>query len=228
MKNVAKMHCGFATISLLILLSSLLLVVLWFDDESFRLHSSIAMQRQRYVQQDRRLQQQFQQQQDSLCETLDLSLAGNMASIAIMAENSEEHQQFIWCQRQALFKKAPTKNLNEGQLMEFIDPAAFTLFKGKAIQSTQYFSSDNANNLFWFDQAHTEWQINSNINAVVIATGDLHIVGKGKIIGSVITQGTLSKDDAVTLTYKKTVVTDVVQRFSQWQHVEKTWYDFIP
>ncbi|WP_439242291.1 DUF2572 family protein [Lonepinella sp. BR2474] len=228
MQKLAKKHRGFVTMSLLILLSSLLLVALWFDDEYFRLHSSMAMQRHRYVQQHSRLQQQFQQQQGHLCDTLALSVAGNMASVAVTSENSEEHQQFIWCQRQALFKKSPTKNLNEGQFEKFVDPSAFTLFQANAIQNLKAFPSDKSNALFWFDQANTEWELSSNINGVVIATGALHIVGKGKITGAVITQGAFSKADSVTLTYKKAVVTDIVQGFSQWQQVEKTWYDFIP
>ncbi|WP_386698408.1 DUF2572 family protein [Lonepinella sp. MS14436] len=228
MKKSMKMHRGFVTISLLILLSSLLLIVLLFDDDSFRLHSTIAIQRQRYIQQHISLQKQFQQQQSDLCKNLDLSLTGNFATASITSPNSDEHQQFIWCQRQVLFKKSPSKNLNEGQFDDFVDKQAFALFQAKAIQNVNYFPTDKGNYLFWFDQANTEWQINGNLNGIVIATGDLHISGKGKITGSVITQGTFSKEDNVTLTYKKTVVTEIVQSYSQWQNVEKTWYDFIP
>ncbi|WP_439236664.1 DUF2572 family protein [Lonepinella koalarum] len=228
MKKLPKIHRAFVTISLLILLTSVLLIILLFNDDSLRLHSSIANQRQQYVRQHIDLQKQFQQQQFNLCQNLDLSLVGNFTTASMTSSDSEEHQHFIWCQRQALFKKSPTKNLNEEQFDNFIDKDAFVLFQARAIQNVNYFPSDNGNNLFWFDQAQTEWNINGNLSGIVIATGNLHIAGKGKITGSVITQGAFSKDDTVTLSYKKAVVTELVQSYSRWQKGEKTWHDFIP
>lgn len=46
----------------------------------------------------------------------------------------------------------------------------------------------NQDSLYWFNENQNEWEIKGNINAVIIAEGDLTITGKGKISGTVITQ----------------------------------------
>ncbi|MCK3657589.1 hypothetical protein A4G18_02375 [Pasteurellaceae bacterium Pebbles2] len=230
MKNSAKIHRGFITISLLILLSSLLFVVLLFDEDTFSLHHNIIAQRQDYVAQHFALQSRTKQlmQQNQACDHLELSAAGNVATTAISTEINNTHQQFIWCERQALFKQAPKKNINEGQFVVFIAPEFLPLFQTQLIQNLAFQPKDKQNYVFWFTPTQNEWQLAGNINGIVVAEGDLLIKGKGKISGAVISKGKISTEDNVTISYRKATVTELTQAFSRWQQVEKTWYDYLP
>lgn len=64
------------------------------------------------------------------------------------------------------------------------------------------------------------------VNAVIVAEGDLHIRGKGKISGSVITKGKLTLDEDIKVTYSKSTVAHIVQQYSRWRLAENSWYDF--
>lgn len=231
MKNVAKIHRGFMTLSLLILLSSLLLILLLFDDGDLSLHSGLVTQRQRYVTENKILQQQFHQQKSTICSTLDLKLPDNVSKATFSLgtlKNQQEMNHFLWCQRQALFKLAPTKNINERQFSQFIAQEFKPLFRERFIQNTDYFPKGRDNHLFWFESNQNHWEIKGNINGIVIAEGDLTISGKGKISGAVITQGALLAENSVSITYSKARVADLFKSYSRWQPVEKTWYDFSP
>ena len=70
--------------------------------------------------------------------------------------------------------------------------------------------------------------IDKNVNAVIVAEGDLHSRGQGKISGSVITKGRLTLDENIKVTYSKSVATQIVQQYSRWRLAEKSWYDFTP
>ena len=63
------------------------------------------------------------------------------------------------------------------------------------------------------------------MSAVLIAGGRFKTNGQGRISGAVITNGNLTLD-GVTLAYGNTVVTTLVQQYSQWQLAEKSWSDF--
>ena len=54
---------------------------------------------------------------------------------------------------------------------------------------------------------------------------DLTLTGKGRISGAVITGGSLKLEEGVTVAYGKAVVTKLVQEYSQWRLVDKSWSD---
>lgn len=218
---------GMMTLTLLMLLSSMLLISMLFMDDIVRLHSAVASQRAVYLSRDLQLQTMAQQQLETTCDRLDTAIKGNAVKIPIESENQEDSlQHYLWCKRYALFSQAPRVGVNQGAFADFIHVQNLARFSPHFQPPPSVLPKDRGNYLYWFDKTQTEWQLSGNIYAVVVAEGDLHISGKGRISGAVITLGNLTKEDGVTLAYRKATVTDIVQRYSQWQRGEKSWYDF--
>ena len=77
--------------------------------------------------------------------------------------------------------------------------------------------------VYWITQNQLE--IKGNVSGILLAEGDLTLTGKGRISGAVITGGSLKLEDGVTVAYGKAVVTKLVQEYSQWRLVDKSWSD---
>ncbi len=80
--NIQK---GVVTLTLLMLLSSVLLILLFFDGDLISLHSSIVSQRKIYLEQSLILQRQSISQKEKLCENQPLN--NNLKSLKIEFES---------------------------------------------------------------------------------------------------------------------------------------------
>ncbi|MDO4430526.1 MAG: DUF2572 family protein [Lonepinella koalarum] len=221
-----KYHKGIMTLTLLILISSILLISMLFSDDVIGLHSAIASQRRQYLERDLTLQKVSQDNLETICSNVELDFKGSAVKIPIEARRlNDSITHYLWCKRYALFLQAPKVGVNQGAFTHFIDQQNLTKFAPHFQLPPPVLPKDKANYLYWFDKTQTEWQLNGNLHAVVVAEGDLYISGKGKISGAVITQGNLTKDNGITLAYRKATVTDIVQRYSRWERGEKSWYD---
>lgn len=220
---------GIMTITLLILLSSILLISMLFVDDILRLHSAITSQRSIYLKQDFLLQELSRDKRQSICENMALETKESAVKIPLVLEQEGDIiKHYFWCKRQALFLQAPRIGVNEGLFTTFINQHNLKKFSPHFQLPPQVLPKDKAHYLYWFDKTQNEWQLSGNIYAVVVAEGDLHISGKGKISGAVITAGKLTKDSGVTLAYRRATVSEIVQSYSQWELGEKSWNDFKP
>lgn len=225
--NIFNLKRGFITLGLLMLLSGILLLLLWIDDDNLSFHSGLAAQRQISIQQNMELQQQWQQQRENLCQQLELSAVENIKSLAISSPKIEDYQHFIWCKKLMLFKKIPKSKLNQGAFEDFIATELQPTFQAQ-ISEAQRIQYDQPYYLIWFGAQQNHWQLDGDINAVLLAEGDLTLSGKGKIKGAVIIGGEFNLPNSITLSYNKYVVNDVVRMTSRWQLQEDSWHDFIP
>lgn len=219
---------GIVTLTLLLLLSSLLLILMLLDDDILRFYSATTAQRKYYIEQTLALQQRSQAEKNQACENL--SLENSLRTQKIIFEHNEKQDHLIhtvWCQRQFLFKQSPNKASFEGGFENFIDKTLISHFSSQLSMPPSQLKN-RTDYIFWFDKNHNQWELNSNIYAVVIAEGDLTITGKGQISGTVITGGKLITSETITLAYRSALVTKMVRQFSRWQLAEKSWYDFTP
>lgn len=224
--NIQK---GVVTLTLLMLLSSVLLILLFFDGDLISLHSSIVSQRKIYLEQSLILQRQSISQKEKLCENQPLN--NNLKSLKIEFESRrkiDRTSQFVWCERKYLFKKRPKKATYEAGLSQYINLELLDLFQHKLHSPPAILPRDKANYLYWVEEKSAELEIQGNINAVVIAEGDLKLTGKGKISGTVITGGKLSIEPAVKIVYRSKTIIDLIRSYSYWQFAENSWYDFQP
>ena len=221
---------GIMTITLLILLSGFLLLTMLFNDDLLRLYSSIAAQRHLYVEQQLPLQQLSFNEKKSRCEQLSTQENGDTFLVTFRLENNRlAHglSHYMWCRRDKLFQKQPVRNLYEKLFEQFISEEGLALFRQQLQSPPLILSKSSAAALYWFTANETEWEIHKNVNAVIVAEGDLHIRGQGKISGSIITKGRLTLDENIKVTYSKSTVTQIVQQYSRWRLAEKSWYDFV-
>ncbi|OOS00970.1 hypothetical protein B0186_05165 [Canicola haemoglobinophilus] len=220
---------GIVTLTLLMLLSSVLLVLLLFDNDLLSLHSSIVAQRKHYLTQSLILQKKSQESKESICKQQ--SLDNDLKSINIVFENGQKidrTSQFIWCERKSLFKRQPRKSFHVMGLNEYLNMDEFEFFQNKLTLPSSPLPKDKSNYLYWFDDDMAEWELNGNINAIILAKGHLKLKGKGKISGAVITGGKLMVEPSITITYRSVTVRELVRSYSYWQVAEKSWYDFNP
>ena len=77
--------------------------------------------------------------------------------------------------------------------------------------------------VYWITQSQLE--IKGNVSGILLAEENLTLTGKGRISGAVITGGSLKLEGDVTVAYGKAVVTKLVQEYSQWRLVDKSWSD---
>ncbi|ABR75139.1 conserved hypothetical protein [Actinobacillus succinogenes 130Z] len=219
---------GIMTLTLLMLLSVMLLIFMLFDDDAIRLHSSLASLRQIYVSHNIELQQISQQQKRTACSEVPLNSTATVTRVAFeQAGFSDSNRHYIWCRRSALFKQSPKKGINEGRFSEMINEESVSLFQGK-FGLPNDLVQEQSDYLYWLDKNQTEWTIAGDIYGIIVAEGNLHIAGKGRIRGAVISGGAISTDEKVSIAYRKATVTNLVQLYSQWQRAEKTWHDFTP
>ncbi|PVX32384.1 uncharacterized protein DUF2572 [Pasteurella langaaensis DSM 22999] len=224
-----KLYRGVMTLTLLMLLSSTLLIFMLFDDDMLRLHSALTAHRQHYVEQSSALQEISQQAKRNACAAVPLEISENVYRVEFQLENfPDDNQHYLWCERKALFKKAPKKGNLAQEFHNYINNSHISLFRSQLNAPNFAKSADKNAEFYWFDSSQTEWNINGNITAVIVAEGNLQIKGKGKIMGTVITAGQLLPEQDIAIVYNKNVVNQVVQQYSQWQRAEKSWYDFNP
>ena len=221
---------GIMTITLLILLSGFLLLTMLFNDDLLRLYSSIAAQRHLYVEQLLPLQQLSFNEKKSRCEKLSTQENGDAFLATFRLENNrltDGLSHYVWCRRDKLFQKQPVRNQHEKLFDQFISKEGLALFRQQLQSPPLILSKSSPAALYWFTANETEWEIDKNVNAVIVAEGDLHIRGQGKISGSIITKGRLTLDENIKVTYSKSTVTQIVQQYSRWRLAEKSWYDFV-
>lgn len=218
---------GIMTLSLLIICSSVLFLLLLFDDDSLRLHAVLAAQRQKYVENSQFLQLQSHSRMQQSCQQLSLQESGSVRLIKVETANrGSTLQQFFYCSRSALFKQMPRNKSYEGEFDIYIDREKLSQF-APHFTVPQNGRQSAAAQLYWFSEANAVWEIEGDVNGVIVAQGNLSVSGPGKIRGTVISGGMLNLD-RVILTYRKTAVAEIISRFSEWQLAEKSWYDFKP
>ncbi|TYA27888.1 DUF2572 family protein [Aggregatibacter actinomycetemcomitans] len=224
-----RLHRGMMTMSLLLLLSAFLLLTMLFNDDLLCLYSAIAGQRNLYVEQQVKLLSLSQSTQRERCEQVPIDENGDVFLVQFSLEGTpfpDGIRHHIWCQRDKLFQKSPVRNLHEGLLAQFIAESGLMIFREQLSGPPKNSVRKQPPSLYWFNADETEWTLDKNVNAVIVAEGDLHIRGKGKISGSVITKGKLTLDEDIKVTYSKSTVAHIVQHYSRWRLAENSWYDF--
>ena len=217
---------GIITLTILIFISGLLTVILLLDDSHLSFFRAQQNQRKHYVERTLQLQKMTEEKKQTACLNLSLNNNESVKQISITLDGATDAiQYFLWCERMSLFKKSPKKGDNQGALKDFIRTEKLTDFRPHFSSPPKILNANKTPKLYWFSDSQAEDEINGTVSAVLIAEGDLKLTGKGRISGTVITNGNLTLD-GVTLAYGKPVVTALVQQYSQWQLAEKSWSDF--
>lgn len=218
------MKRGIITISALLMLSFGLMLLLLLQQDMLRLHAAQAAQRLVYVKQSIALQYLSQQQKEQTCHNLSKQREDNVFKQSFTLQNNSLAH-YVWCQRKRLFKNRPSQVNNAGRFAHFIDRTLVPQFQ---TQFNQVLRDKGWGSIYWFNEQDAVWEINNNVKGIVIATGNLHIKGKGKITGSIITEGHLQLEKGIKVAYNKEIVSYWYAELSDWQVAEKSWYDFNP
>ena len=219
------MKKGIVTLTALILLSGLLALILLFDEQIFAFFRSQMSQRKYYVEQSLALQKISQQQQQThICQNLPLNGAEKVKQVFFESNGAEDKVAYsVWCKRAELFKKSPTKGINENMLQDFISSEKQADFQPHFVKVDTTLTAQKTLQVYWITQNQLE--VKGNVSGILLAEGDLTLTGKGRISGAVITGGSLKLEEGVTVAYGKAVVTKLVQEYSQWRLVDKSWSD---
>ncbi|MCW9717202.1 DUF2572 family protein [Avibacterium sp. 21-599] len=217
---------GMVTLTLLLLLSSFLMITMWFNQEELHFYRAMNAQQKFYVQNDAVLLPISRQNLNQECEKLPLDYRHSVYRLEFKNtlknhRTSDSSSHFAWCERVSLFQRMPSRGINAGEFSHYFDPAITPLF-------ARFLSQGNIGNypLYWFSEQEKHWEINGNIYAVVVAEGDLILSGKGELRGAVITQGQVYQGENVKLVYNKQTLQDVVQAYRFWRLAKRSWYDF--
>ena len=217
------MKKGIVTLTALILLSGFLALILLFDEQIFAFFRSQMSQRKYYVEQGLALQK-ISQQQTHICQNLPLNGAEKVKQVFFESSGAEDKVSYsVWCKRAELFKKSPTKGINENMLRDFISSEKQADFQPHFVKVDTTLTAQKTPQVYWITQSQLE--IKGNVSGILLAEGDLSLTGKGRISGAVITGGSLKLEEGVTVAYGKAVVTKLVQEYSQWRLVDKSWSD---
>ena len=218
------MKKGMVTLAALILLSGLLALILLFDEQIFAFFRAQMSQRKYYVEQSLPLQKTSQQQQTHICQNLPLNGAEKVKQVFFESSGAEDKVAYsVWCKRAELFKKSPTKGINENMLRDFISSEKQTDFQPHFVKVASILTAQKVPQVYWITQNQLE--IKGNVSGILLAEENLTLTGKGRISGAVITGGSLKLEGDVTVAYGKAVVTKLVQEYSQWRLVDKSWSD---
>ena len=181
-------------------------------------------QRKYYVEQGLALQKISLQQQKHICQNLPLNGAEKVKQVFFESNGAEDKVAYsVWCKRAELFKKSPTKGINENMLRDFISSEKQADFQPHFVKVESVLTAQKTPQVYWITQSQLE--IKGNVSGILLAEGDLSLTGKGRISGAVITGGSLKLEGVVTVAYGKAVVTKLVQEYSQWRLVDKSWSD---
>ena len=218
-----SMKKGIVTLTALILLLGLLALILLFDEQIFAFFRSQMSQRKYYVEQGLALQK-ISQQQTHICQNLPLNGAEKVKQVFFESNGAEDKVAYsVWCKRAELFKKSPTKGINENRLRDFISSEKQADFQPHFVKVDTTLTAQKTPQVYWITQNQLE--IKGNVSGILLAEGDLTLTGKGRISGAVITGGSLKLEEGATVAYGKAVVTKLVQEYSQWRLVDKSWSD---
>ena len=218
------MKKGMVTLTALILLSGLLALILLFDEQIFVFFRSQMSQRKYYVEQSLALQKISQQQQTHICQNLPLNGAEKVKQVFFESSGAEDKVAYsVWCKRAELFKKSPTKGINENMLRDLISSEKQADFQPHFVKVESILTAQKTPQVYWITQSQLE--IKGNVSGILLAEGDLTLTGKGRISGAVIIGGLLKLEENVTVAYGKAVVAKLVQEYSQWRLVDKSWSD---
>ena len=100
----------------------------------------------------------------------------------------------VWCKRAALFKKSPTKGINENMLQDFISSEKQADFQPHFVKVDTTLTAQKTLQVYWITQNQLE--VKGNVSGILLAEGDLTLTGKGRISGAVITGGHIQTDEA--------------------------------
>ncbi|AZI14912.1 DUF2572 family protein [Avibacterium paragallinarum] len=213
---------GIATLSLLILISSLLMITMFFNQEILHLYLAMNVQKQHYFKNDLTLIEMSRTQASQTCEQLPIDYPSSIYHLVFKnTEKNDRTSHFSWCERISLFRNIPNKSMNEGDFNVYFSPSSLSLFADKLKQFDK-----NHHSLYWFSTPMKEWDIAGNIKAVIMSEGDLIIRGQGEIRGAVITKGKLIISDEIKLIYNKNVINEVVEHYRFWRLAKRSWNDF--
>ena len=218
------MKKGMVTLTALILLSGFLAPILLFDEQIFAFFRSQMSQRKYYVEQSLALQKISQQQKTYICQNVPLNGVEKVKQIFFESNGAEDKVAYsVWCKRAELFKKSPTKGINENMLRDFISSEKQADFQPHFVKVASILTAQKVPQVYWITKKQLE--IKGNVRGILLAEGDLTLTGKGRISGAVITGGSLKLEGDVTVAYGKAVVAKLVQEYSQWRLVDKSWSD---
>ncbi|MFZ7200761.1 DUF2572 family protein [Avibacterium avium] len=223
-----KAQKGIVTLTLLLLLSSLLMIAMLFNQEELHFYRAMNAQQKYYAENDVALLPISSQNLQQECEKLPLDYADSVYRLEFKNPTKkhrtfDDPAHFAWCERISLFQKTPSRGISAGEFSQYFDPEITPLF-AKVLQQENISKYP----LYWFSEREIHWEINGNIYAVIVAEGDLTLSGKGEIRGAVITQGQLHQGENVKLVYNKKTLQEVVQAYRFWRLAKRSWYDFEP
>ncbi|MGC7560319.1 DUF2572 family protein [Pasteurella sp. PK-2025] len=225
----APLQRGMMSLTLCMILATLLMGFLLFDDELLHLYTRQAGYQKQFVQQTRLLQQKVNMQGQSACEHLPLTLKGNVHRLTFaLSDPSGELRHYLWCHRVSLFHKAPKRGLNPKGLTEYIDLTKLAQFSPLFSTPATAYQGDKTERFYWFSAPQHRLELTGNLNAVIIAEGELVLEGKGKITGAIIAAGNIEQKEGVIVSYRKATVDYWLTTLSRWQQAEQSWHDFIP
>ena len=201
------MKKGIVTLTALILLSGLLALILLFDEQIFAFFRAQMSQRKYYVEQSLPLQKISLHQQTHICQNLPLNGAEKVKQVFFESSGAEDKVAYsVWC-----------------RLRDFISSEKQADFQPHFVKVDTTLTAQKTPQVYWITQSQLE--IKGNVSGILLAEGNLTLTGKGRISGAVITGGSLNFEGDVTVAYGKAVVTKLVQEYSQWRLVDKSWSD---
>ncbi|MBF0751217.1 MULTISPECIES: DUF2572 family protein [Pasteurellaceae] len=217
---------GIVTLTILIFLSGLLTIMLFFDDSTLSFFRAQQMQRKNYVERTVALQKMASKEKQKVCSLLPLDNSDRVRQVSINRQGAEDAIQYsLWCQRVGIFKKPPTKGVNQGLLTNFIHLENLDEFRPHFLTPPNPFIENKMPRLYWFQRKQAEWDVNGTVLGILVAEGDLTLRGKGRVSGAVITGGHLVLE-GVSVAYSKKIIEPLVYQYSKWQLAEKSWSDF--
>lgn len=157
-------------------------------------------------------------------------------------EREESVAQFILCEKQMLFSKKPSKKIVTS-VRDYVNTTQNKHFISTKERSIANKNSKNQPHLLWLDNASLstfqskslsfepqtktiEWRLEQDFYGVVITFYPLHIMGKGRIYGTIISEQMVQYEPSITLSYNKNVVETIMNNYAFWQLAERGWSDF--
>lgn len=221
-----KVSKGIITVSLVLMISFSLFFTILFYDEMLSSYQNIFEVRKNYIISRNNLTRNYQESYPFLCQhpkKWEFSKPKREFYYdEIVDKNDSVIKQYVLCQKISLFKISPTKNI-QYDINEFINKESYKDFEEKIFLSEQ-----ERVKLYWFDKKENVFELNKNINAVIIAEGDLSIVGNGKIKGAIIIDGKLELGNGIQLSYGSSAVKSIYENYKKWKMVENSWFDYYP
>ncbi len=218
-----KIKKGTIHLFLISLLSSFLIAFMLMNEKTIKFYTALFAQRFKYVQHNKALQNISQSEKQQYCQNLTTSWTVQKHSTIINLSDQADSIQHYWeCERITLFhKKLPTVKSQQTELTQFINMENLSIFQEKINDLSLPYV------LLWFKADENTFELNRNLDGIILAENTLTLSGTGRFRGAIITQGELIIEDKIRTSYSKAIVENTAIQFSFWQHLPYGWSDFL-